>query len=303
MDKAPKHRRVAFFVVALFAFVSGQTAQAESFREQIDYGNALLNSGDFEGAREVYRNLQIEHPENGIVYYSLGCADYEEGESVSALGDPEGAIEFFSSARDSFQQATTSREKPIRVDAAYNHANSVAQIAKHKASLGDQQATITAFEESVQAYEEFLDRYPGHEKARHNLDHMRYLLKRMLQNPPKSDEQSEGEQGQQEQEKQDQQQQNENKEGEQQEEEQTEQNEAQSKEEQSQEDNEQQQQAQEQQQATASVSEENTPEGDEEMEDRQTIEAILQSLEAQDKREQQELRTSMPDSHVRREWW
>lgn len=296
-------------MVAVFAFASGQNAQAESFREQVDYGNALLNSGDFEGAREVYRNLQIEHPENEIVYYSLGCVDYEEGESVSALEDPEGAIEFFTSAREAFQQATTSREESIRVDAAYNHANSVAQIAKHKASLGDQQATITAFEESVQAYEELLDRYPDHEKARHNLDHMRYLLKRMLQNPPKNDEQSEGEQGQQEKEKQDQQQQNqqqqqnENGEGEQQEGEQTEQNDAQSEEEQSQEANEQEQQAQEQQQATASVSEENTPESDEDMKDRQTIEAILQSLEAQDKREQQELRTSMPDSHIRREWW
>ena len=37
------------------------------------------------------RTLQIEHPEDEIVYYSLGCADYEEGQSVSALQDPQGS--------------------------------------------------------------------------------------------------------------------------------------------------------------------------------------------------------------------
>ncbi|MEA3364343.1 MAG: tetratricopeptide repeat protein, partial [Candidatus Hydrogenedentes bacterium] len=200
-------RIFAAAVMCVCGLLLGLTAGAESFREQVEYGNALLNSDDFEGAREVYRNLQIEHPENEVLYYSLGCTDYEEGESVTALQDPEGAIEFFASARDAFKHAMTAPEKWLRTDASYNHANSLAQIAKQQVFLGDQEATITAFEEAVQAYEEVLDRYPEHQEARHNLEHMRYLLKRMLQIPPQNNEQSEGEQGQQGQDQQDQQQQ------------------------------------------------------------------------------------------------
>ena len=316
MDKAQKRMTASRGLIAallcLCGTVSGSVAGAESFRDRIEYGNALLNSGDFEGAREVYRNLQIEHPEDEIVYYSLGCADYEEGQSVSALQDPQGSIEFFESARDAFGQAMTSRDEWLRVDASLNHAKSVAQIAKQRVALGDQKAVIAAFEESVGAYEQVLERYPDHKGARHNLDHMRYLLKRMLQNPPKSNEQSqeqqeqEGQQDQQQQ-QQGQQQQDQNKPGEQDQEEQKEQQEAQDEQEQQKQDGEQQQQqqAKAQQQAAASASEEDVSDSkdQEDTKDRQTMEAILQSLEAQDKREQQDLRTGVPDSHVRKEWW
>lgn len=318
MDKGYDHRKTfRAFCVALLGLcgvVSAFTAGAASFRDRIEYGNALLNSGDFEGAREVYRNLQIEHPENEIVYYSLGCANYEEGESVSALQDPQGAIELFASARDAFHQAMTNSDSMLRTDAAYNHANTLAQIAKQKASLGDQEATLAAFEEALQAYEEVLARYPDHEKARHNLNHMRYLLKRMLQNPPQENDQSKGEQGekqQDQQQQQDQGQQEQQSQKEQSEQDQKEQEQAEDEQEQQQEDNEQkqpqdqqqQQQGQEQQQAAASASDEEMTEDDMDIEDRQTIEAILQSLEAQDKREQEDLRTSTPGSGIRREWW
>jgi hypothetical protein len=276
-----------------------QSAQAESFREQLEYGNALLNSGDFEGAREVYRGLQIEHPEDEVVYYSLGCADYEEGESVIALKDHKGAIELFSSARDSFRHAVTSREKWLRVDAAYNHANSVAQIAKQTAFLGNQEATVAAFEEAVNAYEGVLERYPEHEEARHNLDHIRYLLKRMLQQPPPEQQQQQD----QEQNQGEQQQNQEQQPGEQQ---QQEESESQQPQNQQQREEREEEQPQQQPQETA-ASEDTEPQADaeeqEEQPDRQTIEAILQTLEAQDKREQQDLRTSMPDSQIRREWW
>ncbi|HPJ99570.1 MAG TPA: hypothetical protein PKW60_08810 [Candidatus Hydrogenedentes bacterium] len=315
MDRRKEYRNeihgLAAAVVCLCGVLSAVAAPADSFREQLKYGNALLNSGDFEGAREVYRGLQLEHPESEIVYYSLGCADYEEGAGAVALQDPEGAIEFFSSARDAFQRAKTSRDKSLRIDASYNHANAMAQIAKQTASLGDNKATITAFEETVAAYEGVLERYPDHKQARHNLDHVRYLLKRMLQVPPPDEEQQEGEQGgQQEQQQDSQEQQN----GDQQQDQQEQQDDQGEKD--GQEDSDQQgsqqpeqeegapQQESKQQTGASATLEEEPGEGDrEERQDRQTIEAILQSLESQDKREQQDLRTSQPDSHVRKEWW
>ncbi len=281
-------------------------ATAESFRERIEYGNALLNSGDFDGAREVYRGLQVEHPEDETVYYSLGCVDYEEGESIVALQDPEGAIEYFTSARDAFRRAMTSREKRLRADASYNHANSVAQIAKQTIGTGNQEAIIASFEEAVEAYEGVLERYPGHSEAQHNLDHMRYLLKRMLQQPPPEPQESqdqEEEKGEQEQQQEGGQQQ-ESSEGQDEQQESESREQQQSEQEQEDEKEEDQQQSQ-QQQAAVSTTEEEEPgvREQEEMQDRQTIEAILQSLEAKDKREQQDLRTSVPDSQIRKEWW
>ena len=313
MDKRHEHRwgvqALAAAAACLCGILSAFPAAADTFREQLAYGNALLNSGDFDGAREVYRGLQVEHPEHEAVYYSLGCADYEEGSSVVALQDPEGAIELFASARNAFQRAMTSRDKSLRVDASYNHANTVAQIAKQTAALGDTQATIAAFEEAVAAYEGVLERYPGHKEARHNLDHIRYLLKRMLQVPPpeqQEEEEQEQQDGEQDQPQEQQQGTQEQQDGDQPQEEQEEsQDQAQQQPEQEEDEGQPQQQPQQQEQAAAQQPEEEKPgeDGQEEMQDRQTIEAILQSLEAQDKREQQDLRTSVPDSQVRREWW
>ncbi|MGI6460100.1 MAG: tetratricopeptide repeat protein [Candidatus Hydrogenedentales bacterium] len=304
-------RGLSTAVACLFGVLSAVPASADSFREQLKYGNALLNSGDFEGAREVFRGLQLEHPESEIVYYSLGCADYEEGSSAAALQDPEGAIEHFSSASDAFQRAKTSRDKSLRIDASYNHANAMAQIAKQTVSLGDNKATIAAFEETVAAYEGVLERYPGHTEARHNLDHVRYLLKRMLQvPPPEQDEQEEEQgdtqeqqQGSQDQEDEDQQQDRQDQQDEQGQEDGQEDSEQQASQQPEEEEGAPQQESN--QQAQASARDEESPgEGEqEEMQDRQTIEAILQSLEAEDKREQQDMRTSQPDSHIRKEWW
>lgn len=312
MDKRQQHRRGflwrAVATACLCIMLPVCTAAADTFREQLAYGNALLNSGDFEGAREVYRGLQVEHPENEAVYYSLGCADYEEGSSVVALQDPEGAIELFSSARDAFKRATTSRDKSLRVDASYNHANTMAQIAKQTVALGDQKATIAAFEEAVASYEGVLERYPEHKEARHNLDHIRYLLKRMLQVPPPEQQQEEEQQqqeGEQDQQQDQQQGTQEQQDGDQpQEEPEESEDQAQQQPDQQEEEGQPQQQPQQLQAEAPRADEEKPGEEDpEEMQDRQTIEAILQSLEAQDKREQQDLRTSVPDSQIRREWW
>ena len=83
MDKRQQHRRGflwrAVATACLCIMLPVCTAAADTFREQLAYGNALLNSGDFEGAREVYRGLQVEHPENEAVYYSqIGRASCRE---------------------------------------------------------------------------------------------------------------------------------------------------------------------------------------------------------------------------------
>ena len=304
MGNAARHKGMnrGFVLAGLLCVVPLFAGFADSFRERIEYGNALLNSGNFEGAREVYRNLQIEHPENAVIYYSLGCADYEEAETAAAIRDVETALEGFASARDAFRQAMASRERWLREDAHYNHANSLAQIAKQTALRGEQEATITAFEEALSAYEDVLERYPEHAEAQHNLEHMRYLLKRMLQDPPPPEEEEPGEEEEQHEQEGDPQ---EREDGTQEEEPEPRDEPGEEPSQPEPEEQEDEQEPQQQpDQAAAASDEEVSDWGDEEdMQDRQAIEAILQSLEAEDRREQQDLRTSPPDSRIPREWW
>ncbi len=280
---------------ALSLTICATYAFGDTFAERLDYGNAQLRSGDIEGALSTYQDLQVDEPESGILYYSNGSAKYQEGLDHMALQAPEDAGTAFEEAKESFLKASTSEDGALRTDGAYNHANTVAQTAKLAMAQGDHEATVKGFEDSVQAYEQFLRGHPGHEAATHNLAHMRYLLKKMLQNPPPPPEESE-DQEEQEGDKQEEQE-DEQKQDQEKQEDQEEQKENEEQEEQDPQEPEDEKEQQEQEsQAEAGEQEPNE-------EDRQNIEAILQSLEEQDKREQQETHRARPESRRRVKWW
>lgn len=265
----------------LMAFYS-LAAASESFTERFEEANALLEKGDVEGALGAYRDLQIDAPESDALYYGIGCAQYEQALNKLALEAGDEASEAFETSKASFEKARLSPNALLRRNAGYNLANADAQLAKLTVAAGNHEDTVAAFERAIQGYEGFLRRYPAHEGAQNNLDHMRFLLKKMLQNPPPSQEKEEQtEEGTQEQKQDDSQQESS---GEQ----------------------EAQQQDGQQEEGSSAMGERSTAEdetAEAEPEQRQDVEAILQSLEDQDNREQQKTRPGQRNVGITQEWW
>ena len=284
---------VAIVLITPVAFGAG------SFRARLEEAHALLNDGDVDGAVALYRDLQTDDPESDVLYYNLGRAHYEGAMQEAGLDAHEDALASIEQAMEAFEKVLHSADPEVRRDAAYNHANCVAQVAKLSATAQKHQETVEAFEQSVAEYEDFLRQHPDHEGARNNLDHMRYLLKSMLQNPPPpQQQQGEGDDENQDQEQQDDQ-------GQDQQQEQEGQQQQQDQEE-GPEDKQEEQQAEQQQQAQEQdESDEQEPSSEEEAppDDRQNVEAILQSLEDIDEQEQHDARTQRPDTRLRNDWW
>lgn len=192
-------RNAACLLLATAAF----TAAAEPPREGVLDANHLLQQGKPDAALQAYRNLQIDEPESELLYFNIGCAQLETADEPATEEDSVAAVEALSAAKASFDKAAMAEHPDIRRDARFNRVNCDSRLAKQLAASGDHEAAVSAFEDSIYGYEDFLEQYPGHPGAEKNLNHMRYLLKKMLQNPPpeqeqqqQSEEQEDGEENQ-----------------------------------------------------------------------------------------------------------
>jgi len=302
----PKHTVVA--LICLLALASGAFA-AESFDTRLAKAHASLRNGDPDSALTMYRELQTEDPESDILYYSMGCAQCKQGELLQETA-PRDAVEGFKVARQSFEKVLNARDPEIRKKAQYNHATATARIAQSAINAQQYEETKKAFEESVAEYEAYLKQYRKDSSARCNLFHMRYLLKKLLQNPPPPQEQQQGQDGKQ----QEQNQQGQN----QQQCQNPKQGESEQKAGEEKKDDrggkEDQEKKQDQEQGEAQAMAANKDQQDQkdkqkesvdkpEPDSQRNVEAILQSLEDVDKREQKETKNVRTEVKIGRDWW
>ncbi len=170
-------------LVCLF-LAAACTAAADPPREGVAEANALMRAGQSDAALQAYRGMQVDDPESALLYYNIGCAELETASASTGPEDSAAAIESLNAAKASFDKASMAEDPAIRRDARYNRVNCDSLLAKQLSATDDFEAAKGAFEEAIYGYEDFLDQYPGHEGAEKNLNHMRYLLKKMLQEPP-----------------------------------------------------------------------------------------------------------------------
>ncbi len=168
-------------------------ASADPPRREVEEANKLLQRGETDEAIQAYRGLQIDDPESELLYYNIGCAQLESAAPPDPEADSTLAIASLNSAKASLDKAVMAENATIRRDARFNRVNCDSGLAKHLALTPDFEGATSAFEDAIYGYEDFLDQYPDHAGAQQNLNHMRYLLKKMLQNPPPEQEQQEQE--------------------------------------------------------------------------------------------------------------
>ena len=308
-------RRVCTVIACLFV-ATGVFAQ--DVRERLQGGFQQLDAGAVDEAMTTFRDVQTDDPESDLVQYSIARAQYEQ--ALRDADSPQDALEPLHAARAAFDNLTTSEDPFVRENALYNSANCSALIAKHSATEGNHEESVKGFEDSIRGYEEVLEKHPDRVEARGNLNHMRYLLKKMLQNPPPPEEQQEQQEGE-EGEEDENQEQSEGEEQEQQSEQDGEPSDEESEgesspesegEESDQDQGEQEQDEQDQGDADPSEQEQEgdpQPQEGEEGEgqeplSRQNIEAILNSLEEEDREEQKNLRRSKIAPRMKgNKWW
>lgn len=278
-------------VLGLCLLAAGLPVYAQGFDERLEGGYRSLRAGDAEGALALFRDLETDEPESDLVHYSLASVRYHQGMQELEQDSPEEAVARFSEARDSFQSLLGSPEAFVRRNALYNMANCSALMAKQAGAVGATAETVKAFEESVRAFEEVLRLHPEHEGARTNLDHMRFLLKSMLQDMPPEMQQPKAGEGDED---------PDNPENPEEEENRGERS------------GEEGDKGERKDQPRASGDEAGRKAGDEKLDQgadsdpqmRENIEAILESLEDQDREEQRRLRRSKTPPRIRGDrWW
>lgn len=185
--------------VALCLALMPIAASAESFRARMDAAAAQLKSGDAAGALQAYQDLLVDYPDTEAVAFGAACARYRQAEQALAAAQAQEAVQGFDEARAAFDVLRAARDTRVRREAAFNAANSVAQKALIAEQAAPPQDAIKALREAAAVYEATLREYPGHPGAQQNLEHVRYRLKLLLQQPKEEQEQQEQQQEPQEQ--------------------------------------------------------------------------------------------------------
>lgn len=285
---------------------------AGSFDSRLSKAHSMLANGDAEGAISAYHELQTEDPESEVLYYSMGCAQYKQGGKMVEQKAPKDAVDNFKSAQESFAKALNARDPQIRKNAQYDHANATAQIAMNSIEAQQYEESLDAFKESVKEYRAFLKQHPTDKSAQQNLIHTLYEYQKRLQNPPPP---QDGQQGQgcqnkdnkdqnknQDPQKKDQQNQQQSQQDQQKKDEDKKQDDQGDKDK----DKQQQQQQQQQQQGQAKQDDKDKDQKDadsQKPDDKQNVEAILQSLEDTDKREQKDEKNVRTSVETSKDWW
>jgi len=261
-------------------------AFAEDFGPRFEKGYGHLQAGDPEAALASFQELLTETPDSDLVRYSIAAAKYAKGVKDFGAGSAEAGLEGLNKARADFDALAGALTPFVRREAGFGAANASAQIAKHYSEQEQYKERVEALQTAVAGYEAVLEQYPDHRAAATNLNHTRYLLKKMLQNPPKNENESkdegndEGQSGEQNQEDQ---------QGEQP-----------------------QDQEPEEEQSDENQADQNPEEGDpqnqkstgEKTSEDANIEAILDSLEDKNRQEQQNLRKAKgAPKVVNGKWW
>lgn len=289
-----RNSAIAFAIL----LTSAAFAHGASFESDLSRGYAHLRAGDTEEALNIFRTLLTDAPDSELVQYSIAAAQRQRALQLFDSGDVEKAGEIMAEAQDMFGDLGTSENETLRENALLNWANGITEIAKRLDPEQQYNERVQALQQAVNAYESIVREHPEIERAEANLNHARYELKRMLQQPPPEQENSEdgeGEEGEEEQE-QEQQSGEQEQEGEQEEQEQD-----------SSEDSSQDQEENEDDSESSSDpnQQSNPPQQQEEQNlDDRNIEAILESLEERDREEQKELRRARGLPQVRNgKWW
>ena len=177
-------RRTALLLLLLHTFIAGHAfAASTSYADALATAQGHLNSGNFDKALEVLHELQVDHPDSGVVAYGIGKALYSRAQHQETLGAKEEALASYAEAETAFSKLSSGNDAALVTESAFGRLNAAARKAMLVPADQKYEDAVLALRGAVAGYEQFLREHPGHSGARQNLDHVRLKLKELLQNP------------------------------------------------------------------------------------------------------------------------
>lgn len=168
----------------------------EYFDERFAPGYDLLEEGEFDQALAAFNELKIELPDSALVDYSIASTYYAMALRQEGAEQKEGRIENYTRAREQFNELANMPDTFLRENAPFSAANCSAQLAKQYDPGEEYVQRLQGLKTAISEFDGVLRLDPDHRQARQNRDHLNYLLKQMLQNPPpdqqKEDESDDG---------------------------------------------------------------------------------------------------------------
>jgi tetratricopeptide (TPR) repeat protein len=176
-------KTLLFFVIFPIILTGHASAARMSFSEAVTAAQERLNSGEFDKALEILHELQVDHPDSGIVAYGIGKALYSRAQHQETLGAKDEAAASYGEAETVFSKISGEKDAKIAVESAFGRINAAARKALLVPADQKYEEAVTALRGAIVGYEQFLREHPGHAGAQKNLDHVRLKLKELQQNP------------------------------------------------------------------------------------------------------------------------
>jgi Ca-activated chloride channel family protein len=182
------------FCIATACFAWALTVSAASPRSLVRQGNAEYARGNFDEALSKYEQATVELPESPHVAFNQAAAYYSRGQ--------------YDRARQAYEKAALkARDTGLESRSQFNMGNvAFRESERHRDS--DLQKSLQLCEQSIRHYRQALDLDPGFSEAAENIEVARLVIKTILDEIKKQqDQQEDQQQGQQQQDQQQQQEQ------------------------------------------------------------------------------------------------
>ncbi len=169
-------------IILLASACCALSVPAESLAAALARGAQLQRSGQHAEALLCLREARVEYPESVALLFSIGTAEAALGDSLLEGHDLVGAKKNFEGARETFERCDS--ESELAAGAAYNAATCLLRVDAVFERQKDYEARVENLKQAVEALADVVETWPNHERARKNLDHARYRLALLLQDPP-----------------------------------------------------------------------------------------------------------------------
>ncbi len=165
---------ILLFIV--FALIFCSTVSADSTASLIEKGNRSWLSGDFDTAIKIYDEAAVNDPESPYIYFNKGTALYKKGDFVSAI--------------DEFEMAALKSKIPeMESKARFNLGNCTFREAERQMD-SDLNKALEQCQKSIIHYQDALKLNPEFKNAAENIEIVRLLMKNILDEIKKQQEQA-----------------------------------------------------------------------------------------------------------------
>ncbi|MCA1786588.1 MAG: VWA domain-containing protein, partial [Desulfobacteraceae bacterium] len=139
-----RRRKAAGLAVVWIVFALGPSAAipAHAFSNPVQQGVTAYEAEDFQQARNLFIDAQLENPDDPRLYYNIGAAAYKAGS--------------FEEAEKNFAQAARSQDPELRHKALFNLANTQYRQGR--------------LDDAIKGYASILESFPDDRKAKENLE-------------------------------------------------------------------------------------------------------------------------------------